>query len=199
MFTFNEEGDIVYYNFFEAVLEGLYRLFGGDYSSFYAFFRDVGLEVLAWYLLIATMLSVILVVFIVVIYRKVTALSSVFSISSDVLVAGDDIPIARSSERWEHVLELLGSDNPNDWRLSILEADIMLDELVTKMGYRGETLGEKLKNIEKADFRTLDDAWEAHKIRNIIAHRGSDYVLTQREARRTIDLFARVFEEFHYI
>jgi hypothetical protein len=107
--------------------------------------------------------------------------------------------IANKNERWEHVLALISSDNPADWRVAIMEADIMLDELVGDMGYQGEGLGERLKAIEKSDFTTLDLAWEAHKVRNNIAHHGSDFILTHREAKRTIDLFRKVFEEFDYV
>ena len=101
--------------------------------------------------------------------------------------------------RWLHVLESIESEKPNDWRQAIIEADIMLDELVTRMGYRGANLGERLKQIEKSDFTTLELAWEAHKVRNQIAHAGSNYVLTQRDARQTVDLYRQVFEEFFYI
>jgi hypothetical protein len=108
---------------------------------------------------------------------------------------------AASSEnkKWKRVIEHVTSANPSDWRLSILEADILLGELLTKMGYRGESIGEQLKSAEESDFHTLELAWEAHKIRNGIAHEGSDFVLSQREAKRVIGLFEEVFKEFYYI
>lgn len=101
--------------------------------------------------------------------------------------------------RWKHVVALGDSTNPNDWRLAIIEADIILDEVIRGMGYEGEDMGERLKRIEKNALSNLDAAWEAHKVRNRIAHSGSDYIFTQREARRVIDLYRRVFEELHYI
>lgn len=101
--------------------------------------------------------------------------------------------------KWERVLGHINSDNPSDWRLSILEADIVLDELLDSLGYIGDTIGDKLKKANKGDFQTLDAAWEAHKIRNAIAHEGSDFQLTQREAQRIIGLYREVFEEFDYI
>jgi len=103
------------------------------------------------------------------------------------------------NERWEKVQTLASSDRPADWRLAILEADVMLDETLISKGYGGESLGERLKGVERGDLRTLDDAWEAHKIRNQLAHTGSDYILTQREARRAIDLFGNAFRELDII
>ena len=112
-------------------------------------------------------------------------------------LVGEDV--SSHNERWEHVEKLGASENPGDWRVAIIEADVLLEELVASMGYDGQTLGDKLKAIEKSDFTTLDEAWEAHKIRNRIAHQGSDFILTHREAKRVIDLFRQVFKEFDYI
>lgn len=101
--------------------------------------------------------------------------------------------------RWAHVMELITSANVNDWRQAIIEADVLLDELLTELGLPGTSVGEKLKSVSRTHFTTLDLAWEAHKVRNDIAHGGSAFVLTEREARRAIDLFRQVFEEFKFI
>ena len=103
------------------------------------------------------------------------------------------------NQKWESVQKHINSDNPSDWRLAILEADIMLGDILEKMGYQGDSIGDKLKGIEKSDFLTLNQAWEAHKVRNQIAHEGSDFMLNDRDARRVIDLYKQVFEEFYYI
>lgn len=101
--------------------------------------------------------------------------------------------------KWEKVQEHINSANAGDWRLAILEADILLDELLDAMKYRGESIGEKLKKIEPSDFTTLPLAWEAHKIRNQVAHEGSEFLLSEPEARRVIKLYEAVFKEFQYI
>lgn len=103
------------------------------------------------------------------------------------------------NRKWERVEEHINSQNPSDWKFAILEADIILDELLTTIGYRGETMSDKLKSVEKSDFQTIDLAWEGHKVRNYIAHEGTDFLITEREARRVIALYRAVFEEFHFI
>ena len=47
-----------------------------------------------------------------------------------------------------------------------------LDDLLSVRGFVGETLGEKLKGANQQQFATLDLAWEAHKMRNALAHLG---------------------------
>jgi hypothetical protein len=103
------------------------------------------------------------------------------------------------AERWGRVQTHVSSENPNDWRQAIMEADIMLEDVLTTLGYQGEGIGEKLKRVEAGDMQTLNDAWEAHKVRNQVAHEGSDFPLTKMDAQKTINMYRKVFEEFYYI
>ncbi len=100
------------------------------------------------------------------------------------------------NSRMKDVLEHSESDNPNDWKLAIIEADIILDDVLKKHGYAGNSLGERLKSISPNQLESLSSAWEAHKIRNRIAHDGADFVLTKRIAQETIVSYQRVFTEF---
>ena len=148
-------------------------------------------------------LSVVLVWGIIVAYRKyiVTHAKLLAPIKPELdkdydikAPAGDYV-----NPKWAKVLEHVNSENPSDWKLGILEADIMLGEVLDKMGYHGSTIGDKLKSIEASDFTSLQEAWEAHKVRNSIAHEGSDYVVSKPEAERVIRLFEKIFKEFKYI
>lgn len=97
--------------------------------------------------------------------------------------------------KWQNVLDHANSDSPSDWRLAILEADTMLESASQRLPVVAETLGERLKKLEKSDLRTLDNAWEAHKVRNRIAHDGFNFEITKRETLRVINLFESVLHE----
>ncbi len=101
----------------------------------------------------------------------------------------------KSSNRLDDVLAHIASPHPNDWKLAIIEADIILDDALKQMGFVGGSLGERLKSISTTQLNTLNEAWEAHKIRNRIAHEGADFVLTKRIAEETISRYRRVFNE----
>jgi len=115
------------------------------------------------------------------------------------LPTGEYVVTPQENTRWDHVQLLLKSHNSSDWRQAIIEADVMLDDMLDKMGYPGVSIGDKLKNIEESDFETLDKAWEAHKVRNRIAHDGSEYKLPYNEVARVIGLYHEVFKEFYWI
>ncbi len=143
--------------------------------------------------------SFFLVVFDIYYYRKLEEVKELDAKVFDTVFIPSEEVASVKNERWLAVLKHLDTDSQAEWKAAILEADIILDEMTVKMGYHGENLGERLKGVEKSDFLTIDQAWEAHKVRNIIAHQGSDYILTKREAKRVIDLYRQVFEEFKFI
>lgn len=103
------------------------------------------------------------------------------------------------SGRWEEVATLASSTHESDWRRAIMEADIMLAELLDSLGYRGQSIGDKLKDANPLQFTTLGLAWRAHKIRNEIAHSGEGFHLSERETKDVIDSYKQVFEEFKFI
>jgi len=98
--------------------------------------------------------------------------------------------------RFAHVMTLIESAHESDWRQAIIEADIMLDDLTKQLGLQGDSLGERLKSADRGRFKTLDNAWAAHKVRNEIAHNGSAYKLSNHLAYRTIKQYESVFREY---
>ena len=112
-------------------------------------------------------------------------------------VAAKDVP--KTQLRWNRIREQIASEDEQQWRLAILEADIMLNELLDILGYKGETMADKLKSVERGDFKSIDLAWEAHRVRNAIAHQGTMQELTSREARRVIGMYEQVFKEFKFV
>lgn len=181
--------------------------------SIYVFFRDFSLSYLIktfldnWPAILNTVMFLVFIIFIFLIYlrfklKKIARLEEEKFKPYEQSVRepningfGDD----GVNRRWQQILQNVNSENTTDWRMAIIEADIILDEMTVKMGYRGDTLGERLRAVEKSDFNTIDLAWEAHKVRNAIAHDGANYQITQREAKRVIDLYSQVFKEFYYI
>lgn len=98
--------------------------------------------------------------------------------------------------KWSIIQGYMTSGNEALWRIGILEADNMLREVLEEKGYKGEDVGAMLMN---ANFNTISQAWEAHKVRNKIAHDGSDYHLTEREAKKVYTEYEAVFREMKAI
>jgi len=103
------------------------------------------------------------------------------------------------NERWAKTLGYLFSQHASDWKLAIIEADSMLESLMEQLGFRGETLGDRLRLANQENFPNLTIAWEVHTIRNRIAHEGLTFEVSQHEAKRVIALYEQIFHEYGYI
>ena len=101
--------------------------------------------------------------------------------------------------RWIQTITYLFSQHESDWKLAIIEADSMLEELMGQLGFKGDNLGDKLKEATQKNFRRLSITWEAHTIRNRVAHEGVNFKLSHHEAKRVIALYEQIFREFGYI
>lgn len=172
-------------------------LTGGPNDWFANFLHFVNVTV-SVYVTVATLFSIVTFLAILYVLWLMHQLKAEDARKSKVTAVAEDLP-SMQSQKWRQVLSHVNSQNPAEWRLSILEADVILDDMMQSLGFHGETLGERLKNTPKADFKTIDTAWEAHKIRNAIAHEGSDFLLSQRESKRIIGLYETVFKEFSYV
>jgi|ERR1035437_229559 hypothetical protein len=173
------------------------------FKSYYPGFLFIIQSIFGWILGISIIISVLLLIGIITaiegtkhVRKKEVALYDLkVETAYDENVKGDPT----LTKKWQSVMTHVDSPNGSDWRQAIIEADIILGEILTKMSYQGEGIGEQLKQANKADFNTLDQAWEAHKIRNQIAHEGSDFAMSQHEAKRVVNLYRQVLEEFFYI
>lgn len=104
-----------------------------------------------------------------------------------------------ANDRWQQVVQLFSSPNSSDWRIAIIEADAMLEDLINRLGYRGDSLGEKMKQITPQNFPAIQQAWEAHKIRNRIAHEGMNFNLSREDANYAFHMYQQVFRDARFI
>jgi hypothetical protein len=73
---------------------------------------------------------------------------------------------------WEDIIR----DSEEDPIKAIMDADKILDYVLSRYGYHG-SLGEKLK-MAADKFSDVNGVWEAHKLRNRLAH---EFVELHRE------------------
>ncbi len=100
---------------------------------------------------------------------------------------------------FDEITHLANSTSESDWRRAVMEADIMLGAALEHAGYRGATVGDRLKDANPLQMTTLDIAWQAHKVRNEIAHQGEGYHLSEWDTKGTIDFYRRALEELGFI
>ena len=100
--------------------------------------------------------------------------------------------------KWQEITNHLESTREAEWKFSIIEADKLVDDTLKKAGYLGDTMGDRLTNIDKSQLLSLEGLWEAHKIRNKLVH-DANYFLRYAEARQAIKLYEDVLRELQAI
>lgn len=110
----------------------------------------------------------------------------------------NDTPIGERQSRFGEIRKHLATEHQAEWKIAILEADTLIDDILIRSGYKGENMGERLKNIEPSGFASLQDIWDAHKIRNSIAHEPS-YPLSKSQAEEVINKYESALRELKYL
>lgn len=95
--------------------------------------------------------------------------------------------------RWGEILKHLDSVHEGEWKYSVIEADKLVDDQL-KLYFAGETMGERMMGLDKTKLLTIDGLWEAHKIRNQLAH-DTNYFLRHAEAVRAVKLYEQTLQE----
>lgn len=96
-------------------------------------------------------------------------------------------------KRWINIEALLERNDEMSYKLSVLEADKLLDHVLKSMGCGGTNLGERIK-LMSYKYPKLRNVWGAHIVRNKIAHEAS-YHLSRNSARAAIAQFKNALQE----
>ncbi|HEU0266805.1 MAG TPA: hypothetical protein VFQ70_04205 [Candidatus Saccharimonadaceae bacterium] len=99
------------------------------------------------------------------------------------------LDVDKFRSRWLTIEQTLARDEPSSYVLAILEADKLLDMALRERGIAGTTMGERMKAFQ-ARWSDANVVWNAHKLRNKIAHE-SDFRPNYDEARRALSGFKR--------
>lgn len=103
--------------------------------------------------------------------------------------------MGKVTKAWEKITGRLEKGTEDEAKLAILEADEILNETLSKMGYtKEETLGEKLDKVTPDTISNLGEILEAHKIRNNIIH-DPDYRLNLIEAQKIISIYGKALRD----
>lgn len=88
---------------------------------------------------------------------------------------------------WLGIEQQLKRNDDSSFYLTILNADKLLDQALRERGFKGETMGERMKSA-KGLWTNANQVWSAHKIRNRIAHE-TNVRVSFDETRRALAAF----------
>ncbi len=121
---------------------------------------------------------------------KVESLAHVFRQSS--------FPKTKIIKNWALVTRRLQSYDEASFKLALIEADKIFDDLLKRIGYAGETMAERLKRINTAQISNIDSIWQAHKLRNQLVH-NPDFHLTHGQVREAVEAYESAMKELEIL
>jgi len=106
--------------------------------------------------------------------------------------------IRKIVKTWNKITKSLETGLESEYRLALIEADSVLDNIFKRMGYKGEALGERLDKLTSTTLPNLEQVREVHKIRNSIIH-DPDYKLTLEEAKKALETYEQALRDLQVL
>lgn len=102
------------------------------------------------------------------------------------------------NKRWSKIRGRLEIPSEAEYKLAILEAEDILDETLSRMGCKGETLEERLKLLAPDQLSNRDQLLEAHRARNSIIH-DPDYQIPSDKAKGLLEIYEKSLQDLEVL
>lgn len=103
---------------------------------------------------------------------------------------------AEYQAHWQRIEQTLNNPGTDSTRTAILEADKLVDTALKQKGFQGQTMGDRLKDAR--DFfgnnAVYQGLWQAHKMRNALAHE-LNFDLPKQIAHQHLDQFKAALQQ----
>lgn len=106
--------------------------------------------------------------------------------------------VKRLTKTWLKVAARLAGASESEYKLAVIEADNLLDDTLKRMGFTGESLEQKLKQLTAATLPNVEQVLEAHQIRNSVIH-DPDYRLTLDQAKKALAIYEDAFRDLEVL
>jgi len=145
----------------------------------------------------------LIAIYVIVLFIDLILLLIVRGLSGDIqkTIKGTKMPIAsqkRMRKMWDKIEKRLLTENFAQYKVAILEADNLVDEILLKIGYKGNNMVERLKDADSQQIEEVDDILKSHQIRNKIIQ-DKNFIINKKEAEQAIKPYRSFLENFEII
>ena len=97
-------------------------------------------------------------------------------------------------KHWTDIVKRANTGTPENLRWAVMEADALVDMVLKERQTLGDTMADRLANFRREDYKTVDKLWDAHRLRNDIAHTPG-FRMTSRQAEKALLSFRDFLKE----
>lgn len=152
---------------------------------------------LVWLQLVSILLSGLFIWGIVYITTKTSYLNSKIEDYMDLFGVGN-LTKRKSLKGWEQIRKRIISPAQQDWKLAVLEADKIMNEILKMAGYLGTDLNKKLEILTKENLSNLDEIKKAHLLSDRILN-DPTMELKKEDAIIALKSFKKAFIELNLL
>lgn len=139
-------------------------------------------------------LSIFFAVAIVILVFKLNMPKKYQTIAKEYVLPGTQPSKTKLQDELQKIKTRIASKKEEEDRLALAEADRLLDTALRSLGYEGETVLEKLRQVKPAHLANPAEAFHAHEIRNQAIHEPAR-PLEHREVEEAIALYEKILRE----
>jgi len=110
--------------------------------------------------------------------------------SVDILKNYKDFGASKVLKQWKKIKKNFEKDNPVYWKLALLEAEKMFDEILKRMGLGPGTMDERLSRASQDDLPNIADVLRARALCQDIAQ-DPDFQLDKEKAEEAFSAFEK--------
>jgi len=101
-------------------------------------------------------------------------------------------------ENWSEIIKQAKSEKEADRKMAVIEADDIINDVLSQLGYGGDTLPEKLERLNEEIIPNLNEIKEAHKKRKEISY-DPNKELSSQDAVNLVSVYEKVFKDLQII
>jgi len=101
---------------------------------------------------------------------------------------------SKSKKQWQAIEELLLENYSSSWKLAVVKADALIENLLKQLGFKGKNLEELINSLKLRGYQNLNLLEGAHTVsKEILANR--DYSISQKEAQSIVEIYKKFWQE----
>jgi hypothetical protein len=142
-------------------------------------------------------------IYVAVLFVDIVLLLVIRGLGGDIskTLTGTNMPIAsrnKMKKRWMEIEKRLGSDQSSQYKLAILEADAMVNEVLDQIGYEGNNIIKKLESVTEKQISNVESIRSAHRVRNEIIN-NRNFFIDRKNSLETIKIYKIFLSDFEII
>lgn len=101
------------------------------------------------------------------------------------------------AKRWKRIQKMADSGIESDYKLALIEADDLLQDVLKDKGFSGETFEERIKQAGEIQIPDLERVLQVHQTRNQVVYE-PDYQLGLERLREVLEVYKEAIKNIEF-